>query len=687
MIPSCSSEVHKSNKDQNFEGDENKSALRVTVNDERRYRIARLIKGTASKLMEGIDPWKQHSIHLIPAERVIRHLYHPMTQNWTTDHTIVKMETEPFTHGAMRYCFRMKKRSTPPIHSSNHHFHKIGWSYASNYVAKAYIDKDGMVDTSDAAKQNIRNDIVLQYEAQYWADQYNQRNPPKKVHFLRAYAIEFPNRIGQPWFAVERFIAGTDPYGKSFVKHNTNAGFVDPELRRVTPQIFSAFTFYASFGHRLVADIQGIGDLYTDPQVLSSDYRFGDGDLGPRGMAFFFTHFRSCTSSDALGIPIFPLSENEMRYHQLKYDDDEETMSDDDTEDVNDEESLTGLADDFPALNRFQKLDLNRQRRSSILLFSPPDSLLPESRREAVRRSNVNAAFPSHEPLPSLTLKTHIHRTKSEMDDIHTCLARAKYDHVFTHFDFHRYKSGELKERHFKTVLSSDDNAGEEESVTSMADTFGTRCSSMRSTIAVHKSAIVRNGGIAPPIPITDETRMNLGRVHYQLAVLHGLGRFPKIVVRHPSENENTGIEEFQSSSTDGNITCEAGSVPNHDVYTVLFHLSHGSSLQNVASCLALGRVQAGLTSQVSDLLPSMIPVDFDSAKVLFRRAIASPFCSPSQPKIAAGCFLYQILKDEYALICCSKETENIDVRKTRSKNEMLQVLEKTLQYLDNTYQ
>jgi elongation factor 2 kinase len=652
-----SSEEETIKKDENCEGDKSKSSL--TAYDERRHRIVHLMKRSASKLMEDIDPWKHHNIHLIPAERVIRHLYHPTTQNWATDETIVKMEPEPFTHGAMRYCYRMKKRSTPPIHSTNHNFHKMGWAYASNYVAKAYINKDGIVDTSETAKQNICNDIVLQYEAQYWADQFNQRNPPKKIHFLRAYAIEFPNRIGQPWFAVERYITGTDPYGKSFIKHNTNAGFVDPELRRVTPQIFSAYTFYASLGHRLVADIQGIGDLYTDPQVLSSDYRFGDGDLGPRGMAFFFTHFRNCSSSDALGIPIFPLSKNEMRYHQLKYDDDEITMSDDDTDHVNDEESLSDIGDD---LNRFQKLDLNRQRRSSILL-SPPDALLPLSRRDTVRRSNVTTAFPLHDSLPSLSLKAHLHRTKSDMDDIHICLERAKYDHFFTHIDFHRHKSGELKERHFKTAPSSDDIVGEEE--TNLADTLGTKSPSMRSTIVVHKSAIVRNGGVAPPVPITDETRMNLGRVHYQLAVLHGLGRFPEIVAHPTSNNSNIG------------------ELPNHDVFTVLFHLSHGASLQNVASCLALGRVQAGLTSQVSDLLPSIVSVDFDSAKVLYRRAMASPFCPPSQPKVAAGCFLYQILKDENALT----ESDNNDTKQYRSKLEMVQVLEETLKFMDDMYQ
>jgi Alpha-kinase family len=67
-------------------------------------------------------------------------------------------------------------------------------------------------------------------------------------------------------FAVERYISGTDMYGCGFVKHNTNSGFVDEDLHRVTPQVFSAFSFYESRGERLVADIQGVGDLYTDPQ-------------------------------------------------------------------------------------------------------------------------------------------------------------------------------------------------------------------------------------------------------------------------------------------------------------------------------------------------------------------------------------------------------------------------------------
>jgi elongation factor 2 kinase len=35
----------------------------------------------------------------------------------------------------------------------------------------------------------------------------------------------------------------------------------------MTPQVFSAFSFYKSNGKTMVVDVQGVGDLYTDPQV------------------------------------------------------------------------------------------------------------------------------------------------------------------------------------------------------------------------------------------------------------------------------------------------------------------------------------------------------------------------------------------------------------------------------------
>ena len=70
------------------------------------------------------------------------------------------------------------------------------------------------------------------------------------------------------------------------MKHNNNSGFVDHDEHRSTPQAFSAYSFYASNkGDVLVCDVQGVDDLYTDPQLHSVDESRGEGDLGRRGMA------------------------------------------------------------------------------------------------------------------------------------------------------------------------------------------------------------------------------------------------------------------------------------------------------------------------------------------------------------------------------------------------------------------
>ena len=647
------------------------SSSSSTSSKTKRALVLRLLQQAAAKAVGEGDPWAAHQMHLIPAERVVRHLYHPRTGTWSRDETIVKIQSESFTHGAMRYCFRLKKRAQPPNDASvtNHHYHsKIGWAFASNYVAKAYYKANGAeIDCSEAAKQAVRNDIMLQYEAQHWSEQFNQQRPPTKIHFIRAYAIEFPNRPGQPWLAVERFIAGTDLYGAGFVKHNTNGGFVDTELRRVTPQIFSAFTFYQSHGTRLVADIQGVGDLYTDPQVLSDDYRFGDGDLGPRGMALFFHSYRSCGSSDAMGIPIFPLSRNEIKA-QAKYEDEEVTVSECDI----DEQSLLSNSEAAP-LDAFQRLDWNRQRRRASLQLPPPtplDILLSPSEKDTLRHSNVAvvAAAKQKQQQPpqraasirdqlrqslaaasptrrtSSVVQKPLRRTQSDTDEVQLALKRAQTDRGFSHHDFHRKASGDLRERQFR-----DDNG----------DTVG---SSKHNHF--HKSAIART--VSAPMTITDLTKTNLGKVHYQLAILHGAGRFPECC-RAAASPSTTGIPSIRIDDDDDDHEHHDdthATTPDHDAFSVLFHLSHAASLRNAPACLALGRVQAGLATHVSHLLhyqpgnnnhTGVVPTDLDAAKRLLHRAMmtttttatatsgatATAAAASPRPPRGAYCFRY----------------------------------------------
>ncbi|VEL21179.1 unnamed protein product [Protopolystoma xenopodis] len=114
-----------------------------------------------------------------------------------------------------------------------------------------------------------------------------------------------PSTDNSHLFHIERYMEG------EYRKYNSNSGFVTDELRN-TPQAFSHFTFERS-GHRLlVVDIQGVGDLYTDPQIHTADgVGYSDGNLGPRGMALFFHSHRCNPLCEWLGLTSFDLAPSE----------------------------------------------------------------------------------------------------------------------------------------------------------------------------------------------------------------------------------------------------------------------------------------------------------------------------------------------------------------------------------------
>eukprot|EP00802_Teleaulax_amphioxeia_P008022 Tamp_08030.p1 GENE.Tamp_08030~~Tamp_08030.p1 ORF type:complete len:614 (+),score=141.95 Tamp_08030:318-2159(+) len=170
------------------------------------------------------------------------------------------------------------------------------WRGCDNYVAKKYRDHVG------ATKDMYFSDCQMQMVAKKVAEEYNKLKPPHRIDFLECFVIEERTSSSESaYWCCEKFVAG------DYVKHSGNSGFVQEVHHRLTPHAFSHFSFVHSKGKRMIVDIQGVGDLWTDPQVHSIDKPedFGVGNLGISGIAKFFKTYRFNPLCEWIGLVPF----------------------------------------------------------------------------------------------------------------------------------------------------------------------------------------------------------------------------------------------------------------------------------------------------------------------------------------------------------------------------------------------
>jgi len=252
------------------------------------------------------DPLADEHLELRPSEVVTRQRW--IKGEWVKDVATLKVAEAPFAEGSMRQCWYAKKLSsrvtTRHIRRDSKH---ARWEYQRNYVLKRYKKTSpSFVACGQEDRKLLADDVQTQAESKETAREYNReltalleagkfdRRKPKPMRYkcvdmLEPSLVYFPERDVS--FFMEAYVEG------NFRKYNDNAGYVggvvDDEAHwRATPQAFSHFTFASSFARRIVVDVQGVGDLFTDPQIHTSDaVGFGVGNGGPKGFALFFaTH-------------------------------------------------------------------------------------------------------------------------------------------------------------------------------------------------------------------------------------------------------------------------------------------------------------------------------------------------------------------------------------------------------------
>ncbi|KAJ3594183.1 hypothetical protein NHX12_006514 [Muraenolepis orangiensis] len=171
------------------------------------------------------------------------------------------------------------------------------------YIVKSFLPEVVQTWQSIYKEETVLHlclrEIQQQRAAQKLTFAFNQIRPktfPYSPRFLEVFLL-YCHSAGQ-WFAIEECISG------EFRKFNNNNGdeIVPTNLLEETMLAFSHWTYEYTRGDLLVLDLQGVGEILTDPSVIKSgekgsyDMIFGPANLGDDAIRNFRAkhHCNSC---------------------------------------------------------------------------------------------------------------------------------------------------------------------------------------------------------------------------------------------------------------------------------------------------------------------------------------------------------------------------------------------------------
>ena len=202
----------------------------------------------------------------------------------------VKICRNPFAEGAQRIAYYGKECT---------------FEVTKSVVFKEYKYLGGGLNKLDRYKEEME----IQSIAAFLAQMFKRRAPAscKEVVFTKALVVSFHKRPKPFYCSQEPWIDG------SYVKYNSNCGFVNKNEYTATLNAFSHWTHHYTNGYLMVVDLQGVKIkkdgrvtfLLTDPAIHCEDFlRFGSCNLGKKGMTRFFRTHMCNSICKSLHLPV-----------------------------------------------------------------------------------------------------------------------------------------------------------------------------------------------------------------------------------------------------------------------------------------------------------------------------------------------------------------------------------------------